>query len=175
MRPRGQTPWMPDQDGRRRGRPSTASMRPRGQTPWMRGSRPLPAVVGPGLASMRPRGQTPWMQQLPVQPGRGTAASMRPRGQTPWMRRPPADVPDLILGASMRPRGQTPWMRFRGSIGRKRIAPRFNEATGADPVDAVVLVPLQVGPPHASMRPRGQTPWMPRQLHRRGRGSAVLQ
>ena len=40
----------------------------------------------------------------------------------------------------MRPRGQTPWMR--GSSGPGFGAPSgFNEATGADPVDAAAADP----------------------------------
>ena len=68
----------------------------------------------------------------------GQLASMRPRGQTPWM----LDATGVVVGgrtrrASMRPRGQTPWMRS-GWFTPTARSPSFNEATGADPVDAAV-------------------------------------
>ena len=60
---------------------------------------------------------------------------MRPRGQTPWMRPGSGRVREGSAHASMRPRGQTPWMRTRGTWRGCRCC-CFNEATGADPVDA---------------------------------------
>ena len=66
---------------------------------------------------------------------------------------------DLGQFASMRPRGQTPWMPSSG--GRSTMRRRcFNEATGADPVDAVAVGEGRAEVLAASMRPRGQTPWM---------------
>ena len=110
-------------------------MRPRGQTPWML----RPAVAGQREsegASMRPRGQTPWMRRRTRAHDRaGQGASMRPRGQTPWMHQPHGQGQDQGRSASMRPRGQTPWMRPRPTR-RPSGSGGFNEATGADPVDA---------------------------------------
>ena len=137
------------------------SMRPRGQTPRM----PQKAAAGKGAArqspSMRPRGQTPRMRRQHVlvglNPGRpafNEAAgadpadahrSVRERRITlPFNEAAGADPADARCGSrrcrpmlpSMRPRGQTPRM----PVARVGLLTRAN-------------LP--------SMRPRGQTPRMP--------------
>ena len=159
MRPRGQTPWMRPRRGGGGPARAVASMRPRGQTPWMRinqlvslssslggfneatGADPVDARRADVRGRRRPGGFNEATGADPVDASSTAAAvswfqsaSMRPRGQTPWMRRRLPLRPGRRR-ASMRPRGQTPWMRAarRSRWPRSR---RFNEATGADPVDA---------------------------------------
>ena len=67
-------------------------------------------------------------------------ASMRPRGQTPWMR-PPRPRPRTGRGCFNEATGADP-VDAAARLPGVRLHARFNEATGADPVDAAWGNPL---------------------------------
>ena len=86
------------------------------------------------------------------------AASMRPRGQTPWMLLNPVQgVPPTSFNEAT---GADPVDAQSVESFARFSSPRFNEATGADPVDASASQATSAASAMASMRPRGQTPWM---------------